>query len=50
MAKMARIIAERSKGSRHLDQIMRCLTVGGVIASGAVLWGYAVFHVAVRTM
>lgn len=34
----------------RLEGVMRNLTVGCVIASGAVLWGYAVYHVAMRTM
>ncbi len=42
--------AERPKLSRQFDRVMRNLTVGGVIAGGAVLWGYAVYHVAMRTM
>ncbi len=42
--------AERPKEPRQLGRIMRNLTLGGVIASGAVLWGFAVFHVAMRTL
>jgi hypothetical protein len=42
--------AERPKENRQFDRVLRNLTVGGVIASGALLWGYAVYHVAMRTM
>jgi len=36
--------------SLNISQLMRNLVVGGVIASGAALWGYAVYHVAMRTL
>lgn len=42
--------AERPKQNRQFDRIMRNFTVGGVIASGALLWGYAVYSVAMRTL
>jgi len=42
--------AERPKMSRQIDRVMRNLTVGGVIASGAMLWGYAVYNVVMRTL
>jgi len=42
--------AERPKEPRQFDRFMRNLTVGGVIASGAMLWGYEVYHVAMRTL
>jgi hypothetical protein len=42
--------AERPEKFRQLDRIMRNFTVGGVIATGAVLWGYAIYHVAIRTL
>ena len=42
--------AERPKEPRQFGGIMKNLAVGGVIVSGAVLWGYAVFNVAMRTL
>ena len=42
--------AEQPKGTREYDWVWRNLTVGVVIASGALLWGYAVYNVVLRTM
>ncbi len=42
--------AERPIEPRQYGRIMRNLALGGVITSGAVLWGFAVFHVAMRTL
>ena len=41
---------EKPRASRQFDRITRNLAVGGVIVSGAILWGYAVYHVAMRTL
>ncbi len=35
---------------REPSQVVRNAVIGSVILVGAVLWGYAVFHVAMRTM
>ena len=35
---------------REASQTFRNVAIGSVILVGAVLWGYAVFHVAMRTM
>lgn len=42
--------AERPKEPRQIGRMMRNFTIGGVIASGAALWGFAVYHVAMRTL
>jgi hypothetical protein len=42
--------AERPIVSADVVGIFRIIAVGSVILTGAVLWGYAVFHVAMRTM
>jgi hypothetical protein len=42
--------AERPSQTLRFDHFMRHFAVGGVIASGALLWGYAVYSVAMRTL
>ena len=42
--------AKQPKEPRQFGRIMKHFVVGGVIASGAVLWGFAVYHVAMRTL
>lgn len=42
--------AERSREHAEVGRIFKIIAVASVIATGAVLWGYAVFHVALRTM
>jgi hypothetical protein len=42
--------AERPREYAEVGRIFRIVAVTGVITTGAVLWGYAVFHVAMRTM
>lgn len=46
---MARL-AERPMEHRAYGQYMRNIAIGTVILCGAVLWGYAVFSVAIRTL
>ena len=42
--------AERPSEPREVGQTVRNVAIGSVILVGAVLWGYAVFHVAMRTL
>jgi hypothetical protein len=42
--------AERPERTLRFEQFMRNFAIGGVITSGALLWGYAVYSVAMRTM
>ena len=42
--------AERKPESGHFGRIFRNIALGALIVGGAVLWGIAVFNVAVRTM
>ena len=42
--------AIRPNEYREPSQIFRNVAIGSVILVGAILWGYAVFHVAMRTM
>ncbi len=40
----------RPSEPREAGQTFRNVAIGSVILIGAVLWGYAVFHVAMRTL
>ena len=42
--------AERPKEPLMLGRYMKNVAIGSVIMSGAVLWGYAVYSVAMRTL
>ena len=42
--------AERPGEPAEVGRIFKGIAVGSVILTGAALWGYAVFHVAMRTM
>lgn len=36
--------------AHQFSSVMKNLVVAGVIACGAVLWGVAIYHVAIRTL